>query len=146
MLAASVSHSLSEAYRVRSSEGSGARQLKYQAPRQRNPEELERVLRAGDPGAVCEAMVDAVFYPGGRPKWVEQEVLKRLWDEHWAVRQVAATCVGHLARIERRLVLDDVVPRLRQLLEEGLPVQSALHDIEDFMPEEWKRFVEGQEP
>ncbi|HRW18040.1 MAG TPA: hypothetical protein P5181_04245 [Dermatophilaceae bacterium] len=75
---------------------------------------------------------------GEHPGEVEELCLSLLDDDDRpTLRAVALTCLGHVARINRSLDLDRVVPRLRALADDpvvGGRAQDALSDIEIFMP------------
>lgn len=78
-----------------------------------------------DEAATCRALVGLALHD---PDWrfVERWCVDFLDDDRPAVRGLAATCLGHLARLHGELNTDEVVPRLRK-------AQDALDDIGTFI-------------
>ena len=71
-------------------------------------------------------------------RWVQSQCLKFARHNDSFVRGVAATCLGHLARIHGVIDEDEVVPVLRQLLRDSDPdtrgkAQDALSDFSAFL-------------
>jgi hypothetical protein len=87
-------------------------------------------LRAGGFEA-SQAMLGLVHHEPDR------EQLQRILLDHThhpALRQLAVTCLGHVGRLDGE-VLPEVVPRLRELLDDpevGGRAEDALGDIEQF--------------
>ncbi|MGW6933213.1 hypothetical protein ACWGE0_24365 [Lentzea sp. NPDC054927] len=81
--------------------------------------------------AASQAMLGLVHHEPDR------EQLQRLLLDHTRhpeLRQLAVTCLGHVGRLDGE-VLPEVVPRLRELLDDpelGGTAEDALGDIEDF--------------
>ena len=97
--------------------------------------DLERLLGSGNEEAIMEALVSAAFYDP-EWKWVQTTCLRFLDHPDKRVRCSAATCLGHVARIHRRLDIEIIVPRLIAL--SGDPsirphAETALDDINHFI-------------
>jgi hypothetical protein len=98
--------------------------------------EAERVLAAGDPDAVCDALVRLAFHePDWR--WVQDLCLARLDGASVWVRRAAAICLGHLARIHGILDRAKVEAALRDAAKRHEDtrgaVDDALGDIRHFL-------------
>jgi hypothetical protein len=90
-------------------------------------------LHSDDLVEVATTLVSAAFYdPDWR--WVESECLRLMEDPHADIRGVAATCIGHLARIHGA-ISERARSRVEALLRDheiaGV-VQDALDDIRQF--------------
>jgi hypothetical protein len=64
--------------------------------------QAEAAFRSADPHAICSALAAAALTDWDRT-WVEQWCVALASHEELTVRQVVATCFGHLARRYRRL-------------------------------------------
>ena len=73
-------------------------------------------------------MVGAVLYGEGEWKELQELYLELIDHEDRQVRILAATCLGHLARVYGQLDEDRVVPVLRRV-----GATAALGDIEIFL-------------
>jgi hypothetical protein len=96
---------------------------------------VEAALRSGDSSAISRALVAAALHDPDWA-WVQEHSLRLLSAAEPDVRGVAATCLGHLARIHGMLDLDRVEPRLRELRHDpalGGRAEDALDDIQQFM-------------
>jgi hypothetical protein len=91
-------------------------------------------LASGDSTRAVLALLRSAFHdPDWR--WVQGQCLFHLTRQEKHLQQVAATCLGHLARIHGTLDLDLVVPLLEKMLRDpniAAEVQDALDDIEAF--------------
>lgn len=68
--------------------------------------------------------------------WAQDCCLRFCNHEDSEVRGVAAICLGHIARIHRKLDIKKVMPVLRRLLKEKLiagQVEDALDDIKRYV-------------
>jgi hypothetical protein len=95
----------------------------------------EEIFTSGDTIMICKALV-AVTYHNDDWKWVQDTCLKFLSDENLEVSGVAATCLGHLARIHGKLEKTKVVNALRRRLgNSGISgrIEDALDDIQMFL-------------
>ncbi|MBI5169138.1 MAG: hypothetical protein HZA61_06595 [Candidatus Eisenbacteria bacterium] len=108
--------------------------MKYQEPTPFSRESATAILHGDDVDAMCHALVGVAFHePDWR--WVQGECLRLLVHSAPAVRGLAATCLGHLARIHGEVDRALVEPALRLLLsdpEVGGRAEDALQDIERF--------------
>lgn len=91
-------------------------------------------LACGDEVRVSRALVRLALFDTDR-LWLEELLTQFLGDPRPQVRGVAATCVGHVARIHRRINLE-VLKKLQGLLDDqemGGRVGDALDDIKMFV-------------
>jgi hypothetical protein len=68
--------------------------------------------------------------------WAQDCCLRFCSHEDSQVRSVAALCLGHIARIHRKLELNKVMPVLRRLLKDELTscrAEDALDDIKRYV-------------
>lgn len=88
-----------------------------------------------DPRVVCDALVRITFHnPDWR--WVQGHCLRLAQHPSADVRGLAATCLGHLARVHRALDLELVLPVLQEMLldhDVGGRAENALADIAIYM-------------
>ncbi len=106
-------------------------------------EEIQGAFHSSDAARISKTLVDLALYD---PDWkkVQTYCLEFLEYPDAGVRAVAATCIGHLARIHKHLDLDLVVPALyRHQSDTGKyvagNVDNALSSIERFMGVEVRR-------
>ncbi|MEQ4616655.1 MAG: hypothetical protein ABN482_01245 [Corticimicrobacter sp.] len=96
---------------------------------------LDSALARGDINEICERIVYIAFYcPDWR--WAQDYCLILLDYNSKDVKGVAATCLGHVARIHRRLDKDRVLNVLREHLSDldiSGQVEDAIDDIEIFL-------------
>ena len=84
---------------------------------------------------ICETLVRVALRDSDW-WWVQEHCLRLTAATDPDVRRVAATCLGHLARIHGQLDLDRVEPRLRELRADAEvcgSAKDALDDIQQFM-------------
>ncbi len=109
--------------------------MRYVEPEVLTKEEAEKRLECGDAHCVRETLVSiALNEPDG--DWAQQRCVFFAKSQEPTIRAVAATCLGHLARIHKRLDLAVVRPLLEGLLSDpvaGPAAETALEDIEWFM-------------
>ena len=89
----------------------------------------------GSTEEICRALVAAAFSETDW-RWVQGQCLFFLTYPDIEVRGLAATCLGHLARIHQKLDLEVVIPALKSHLKDKEifgQVQEALEDIEMYM-------------
>lgn len=109
----------------------------YEEPRPITRAQWEQVLVDGTEADLCDALVGLTFHEPGL-EYVRDACLHLLHAESWQVRAVAATCLGHLARVHGRLDSSEVLPALRTLLDDPRTrgaAENAIDDIEFFVPE-----------
>ena len=97
----------------------------FRNPPPATPGEVRAAIDRGELFSALDAMVGAVLYGGGDWKELQELYLGLLDHEDRQVRLLAATCLGHLARVYGRLDEDRVVPELRRV-----GATNALKDIE----------------
>lgn len=109
--------------------------MEYQAVVERDRGEIEILLRSNDRQNIQAALLSAAYYdPEWR--WVQSQCLAFTRSSDHNVRWVAATCLGHLARIHRQLDLELVLNRLVEMRADPLVkagVEDALEDIRFFL-------------
>ncbi len=109
--------------------------MRYKEPDQLNKELAEVELQSGDPYRIREALVAlSLNEPDG--EWAQEVCLTFAASSDASIRAIAATCLGHLARIHRALDLNKVVPVLKNMMQDAEIagyVETALDDIKMFM-------------
>lgn len=68
--------------------------------------------------------------------WMERQLIELMHDADGSVRSIAATAVGHLARVHGAIDLEHIVPLLESLLgddEASGNAANALDDINMFV-------------
>jgi hypothetical protein len=115
--------------------GVDTEQRKYRPAQQRSREQVEAMLKSGQPEQIIDALLSAAYYdPDWR--WVELQCLQGLIHADVWVRRNAATCLGLLAVFHQRLDVELVVAALKKAGEDAevLPwVEDSLSDIEHSM-------------
>lgn len=112
--------------------------MKFEQPVGVSKEAARRELESGSVTRMSEALVSLALH---EPDWVwVQEWCFRLSDhDAWEIRAISATCLGHLARIHRRLDLERALPILAHLQKDVRTAgyaETALDDIELSSPEQ----------
>lgn len=112
-------------------------------------EEIEQAFKHGSARDISETLVTLALYDTDWKK-VEKYCLEFLEHQDASIRAVAATCIGHLARIHKTLDLDLVLPALyRHLSDPGKWVagsaDDALSDIQIFMKVPVQRLESAQD-
>jgi hypothetical protein len=77
-------------------------------------EEAEAAFLSGEPESICQALVRVAFHDT-HWRWVQAWCMEFARHSDCEVRGLAATCLGHLARIHRRLDLEAELPVLHEL-------------------------------
>ena len=109
------------------------RKLTYQEPHPVNRDEAESAFASGDSERIARALVNVAFHEADW-RWVQERCLGFARHDVAAVRQIAVTCLGHVARIHRRLDLERVLPALDELsCDPEVQVEDALDDIRMFV-------------
>lgn len=109
--------------------------MKYQEPTPLSRDKAEALLGSGDPATICETLVSIAFFDPDLD-WAQKKCLDFTWHSDTSVRCVAATCIGHLARIHGDVDLDLVLPRLKAMHsdpETAGYAETALSDIRMFV-------------
>ncbi|WP_159076082.1 hypothetical protein [Microvirgula aerodenitrificans] len=108
--------------------------MKNKAPEVISKQDAEALFESAQPEIICQALVSLAFYEQDW-KWVQDKCLFFIQEKNPSVRRVAATCLGHVARIHGRLEKDKVVKKLRLHMSDHESIGSiegALDDIEMF--------------
>lgn len=91
-------------------------------------------LASGDPVDVCKALVAIAFHESDW-RWAQDRCLELLRSSDPSISGLAATCLGHIARIHRKIDKDIVLPALQALRADpdiGGRVDDAIDDISMF--------------
>lgn len=96
-----------------------------------------KLFAADDRETICRTLVSVAMFESDR-RWAQSQCLKFARHDDSFVRGVAATCLGHLARIHGAIDEDKVVPVVRELLRDRDPgtrgkAQDALSDFSTFL-------------
>ena len=97
--------------------------------------ELQTLLDSGNADAIVDALLSAAFYDQDW-QWVQTTSLRFLDHVDPGVRSNAATSLGHVARIHRRLDLEIVIPKLLEMKKDPAIqpfVDDALDDIRFYL-------------
>ena len=86
----------------------------FRNPPGATPAGVRAALDRGELFSALDAMVGSVLYGEGDWKELQELYLALLDHEDRQVRLLAATCLGHVARVYGRLDEDLVVPKLRR--------------------------------
>jgi hypothetical protein len=105
----------------------------HQVPQISRDDALE-AFATGDPEQICKALLSVAFHESDW-RWVQDKCLEFFASDDPNVSGLAATCLGHIARIHRTLDKERVVAALGKRL--GDPsiagrIEDALDDIEMF--------------
>lgn len=109
--------------------------MNYQGSQPINKQAVEKAFASRDVKSICEALVSvALNDPDWR--WAQNKCLDFLGNENPDVRGLAATCLGHIARIHRKLDKEKVLIALREHLDDNAisgQIADALDDIDMFL-------------
>lgn len=108
---------------------------KYQTPQYINKKLAEEAFETNDMKTICEALVAVALHEQDW-KWAQDKCLGFLESESSDIRGLAATCLGHIARIHRELDKEKVLSALQTHLSDEYisgQVSDALDDIEMFL-------------
>ncbi|MCD5989803.1 hypothetical protein KDX30_18070 [Pseudomonas sp. CDFA 553] len=109
--------------------------MNYQGPQTINRKAVEKAFASRDVKSICEALVSvALNDPDWR--WAQSKCLDLLDNESPDVRGLAATCLGHIARIHRQLDKEKVLIALREHLDDSTisgQIADALDDVDMFL-------------
>ncbi|SBT43463.1 hypothetical protein [Micromonospora auratinigra] len=114
----------------------GHEQRTFHNPPPATPADVLAALDRDDVAGALDAMVGTALYPGGDWQQPQELHLRLLRHEDPEVSALAATCLGHLARVHRRLDEARVVAALRAA--RSIPhlsgtAEDALDDIALFL-------------
>jgi hypothetical protein len=94
----------------------------------------ERIFSSGDVEKTCHALVAVALHENDW-KWVQDKCLYFLMNDNPEISGLAATCLGHIARIHRQIEKDKVIPLLKSRLNDTRitgRIEDALDDIDMF--------------
>ena len=111
--------------------------MKYERIEPIDKTRAKKLLANGDRDAICRTLVSVAMFESDR-RWAQAQCLRFAKHSDSFVRGVAATCLGHMARIHGAIDEDDVVPVVRELLHDSDPetrgkAQDALSDFSTFL-------------
>ncbi|MCW2291946.1 hypothetical protein M2262_001996 [Pseudomonas sp. BIGb0408] len=109
--------------------------MNYQDPQPYNKRALEKAFASRDVKSICEALVSVALNDSDW-RWAQNKCLEFLRNEIPDVRGLAATCLGHIARIHRQLDKEKVLIALREHLDDNIisgQIADALDDIDMFL-------------
>ena len=107
----------------------------YQEASPISREDAEIAFSSGVSERICDALVRVTFNDSDW-RWIQEKCLLFINSSYPDVRGLAVTCLGHLARIHRKLDLKKVLPLLKNLrndAEVSGRVEDAFDDIETFV-------------
>jgi hypothetical protein len=111
------------------------KQMRYKEIYPMDRRQLETLFESGNNDAMIDALLSAAYYdPDWR--WVQGISLRFLDHADVGVRSNAATCLGHIARIHRKMDLELVLPKLIEMQSDPAIrawVEDALADIRFFL-------------
>lgn len=97
--------------------------------------DILKAFSSGVPEEICKALVSAVFHDTDW-QWLQNRCLEFLGSDNADISGLAATCLGHIARIHRAMEKERVLAALHRYLDDpriGGRVQDALDDIEMYI-------------
>lgn len=97
-------------------------------------DDAAKALATASPAVVCRALVSIAFYEQDW-RWAQDRCLDALSNANPDVRGLAATCLGHVARVHGTLEKARVLAALTPLLSDPVVagrVEDALNDISTF--------------
>jgi hypothetical protein len=109
--------------------------MQYREVQERDRQEIESLLRSSEKMERHDALLSATYYDPDW-MWVQNRCLDFLSHADDEDRALAATCLGHLARIHQQLDIELVLSKLAPLTNDplvGSRVQDALDDIRLFL-------------
>ena len=107
--------------------------MKYVTTKPISRAQADRWLAKGDQKVICRTLVRVATFEPDR-HWAQSQCIRFASHDDPFIRGVAATCLGHLARIHKTVDEDEVIPVVRQLLADPDPQTRAIAEdtISDF--------------
>jgi hypothetical protein len=107
--------------------------MKYETIEPISKDQAERLFSESERETICRTLVRIAMFEVDR-HWAQSQCLRFAVNKDSAIRGVAATCLGHLARIHRAIDEDEVIPVVRKLLQDSDPQTRAIAEdtISDF--------------
>lgn len=109
--------------------------MKYQDFQPISKQDIEKAFASSDVKRICKALLSVALNDPDW-KWAQNQCLDFLGNESSDVRGLAATCLGHIARIHGQLDKDKVIIALREHLDDNIisgKIEDALDDIDIFL-------------
>ena len=109
--------------------------MRYQAPAPISRNHALKIFSNGTIFEICDALVSIACFEQDW-KWSQDQCLHFLNHCDPQVSGLAATCLGHIARIHRKLDKESVVSALKMKLNDEKisgRIQDALDDIDRFL-------------
>lgn len=104
--------------------------MRYESPAPVGRAEALEAINSGESREACEAIIRlALNDPDGR--WVQDVALGMAESADSNIRATAATALGHVARIHRRIDLDRVLPVLERLMHDPRTAGRAEDSMSD---------------
>ena len=107
----------------------------YEDPPGSSHSEAEAVFRSGSDEEICETLIGLALHDSDW-EWVQERSIELSHHSQWPIRAVAATSLGHLARIHKCIDRPRVTARLDEMLQDEKVrgyASDALSDIAMFM-------------
>lgn len=107
----------------------------YDEVQQISRDEAVNALASEDPSRVCRALVAIAFHDDDW-RWVQETCLVYLLSRDPQISGVAATCLGHVARIHNILDKEKVLSALRARASDpeiSGRISDAIDDVEMFV-------------
>ena len=104
-------------------------------PERISKEEASKIFSTGTNDEICDALLSVVLYDEDW-RWTQTQCLHFLNHKNSDVSGLAASCLGHIARIHHKLDKQIVIKALKSRLSDQSiagRVQDALDDIEIFL-------------
>lgn len=108
---------------------------KYQESSRITQNEAIKIFTAGTNTEICDALLAIIFHDEDW-RWSQEQCLYFLSHSDPDISGLAATCLGHIARIHHKLDRELVTTALRKRLNDPKisgRVKDALEDIETFV-------------
>ena len=109
--------------------------MKYKEVLPISLEEAENAVNSKNPEIVCDGLLRLTYHDSDWQR-VQNLCLHFIKSENIQIRSLAVTCLGHLARIHHTLDIEQVIPILKNLLQDkeiAGRVEDTLEDIEMFI-------------
>ena len=106
---------------------------KYQEVNPIEKSKAEDIFLSGDKNQICNTMVSVAFHEEDW-RWAQEKFIEFFFNSDPDISGLAATCLGHLARIHRNIEKERVLQILRSAVYKEIEgrVDDAIDDIEMF--------------
>lgn len=107
---------------------------KYEEVRSIEKAIAEQIFLDEDKDSICSAMVSVAFYEQDW-KWAQEKFIELFFSSDSDISGLAATCLGHLARIHKTIEKQRVLKILRDGVNKDNQgrIDDAIDDIEMFV-------------